>query len=166
MSLFPSFRVLIVSAALGLALGVVSPPAPPLEAVPASSSTAALVQGAAFEVIVNATAPVEQVAKADVARFFLKKVRAWPNGQLVDPVDLGEDSPVRVAFSTKLLGKDVATVRGYWQQQLYTGRGVPPVTKANDAEVAAYVAAHPGAIGYVSAGATLPAGVKVVKVAE
>jgi len=150
MSLFPSFRVLIISAALGLALGAVSPAAPVSE----------------FEVIVNAAAPVEQVTKADVARFFLKKVRAWPNGQPVDPVDLGDDSPVRAAFSTTLLGKDVATVRGYWQQQLYTGRGVPPVTKASDAEVTAYVAAHAGAIGYVSAGASLPAGVKVVKVAE
>ena len=162
MSLFPSLRVLVTSAALGLALGVVSPAAPAPGPASAAGDAA---RAAAFEVIVNVSTPAEEVAKADIARYFLKKVRAWPGGQAVDPVDLPEDSPVRAAFSTQLLGKDVTTVKGYWQQQLYTGRGVPPVTRASDADVASSVAAHPGAIGYGSSGTTLPAGAKTVKVA-
>ena len=82
----------------------------------------------------------------------------------MEPVDLAEASGIRKAFSSEVVGKDVATVRSYWQQQLFTGRGVPPVVKASDAEVLAFVASRPGAIGYVSAGAALPDGVKAVRI--
>lgn len=121
-------------------------------------------QELSFRVIVHATNPVSTVARDDVAKMFLKKLAAWHNGGSVVPVDQAEEAEVRKVFSKRVLGKDVTAVKGYWQQAIFTGRGFPPVEKASDAEVAAFVAANPNAIGYVSSNAALPSSVKVLKV--
>ena len=72
----------------------------------------------------------------------------------------GFEMPLDVAA---FIGKEIASVNSYWQQQVFSGRASPPVVKPSDAEVVAYVAATPGAIGYVAADATV-AGVKVLTV--
>jgi hypothetical protein len=51
----------------------------------------------------------------------------------------------------------------YWQQQIFSGRGVPPLELSTETAVVEYVRAHPGAVGYVSAGADIR-GLKVVEV--
>ena len=117
-----------------------------------------------YRVIVNAGNGATTLTKAEVARLFMKKTVAWPGGEPVVPVDRGEDAEVRRAFSKTVLGKDVASVKGYWQQLIFTGRAVPPVEKATDAEVVAFVAANAGGIGYVSSAAPLGPGVKVLTV--
>ena len=123
-------------------------------------------QDPAFRVIVHSTNPVATLARDEVSKMFLKKIVAWHSGQPVVPVDQGEDAEVRRLFSKGMLGKDVAAVKGYWQQAIFTGRSFPPVEKGSDADVAAFVAANPNAIGYVSGAAALPSTVKVLKVAN
>jgi ABC-type phosphate transport system substrate-binding protein len=78
-------------------------------------------------------------------------------------VDQGKASSVRAAFSKAVLGRPVSAVESYWQQQIFSGKDVPPAAKGSDDEVVTFVKANPGAIGYVSAGAST-AGVKVVDV--
>jgi protein TonB len=56
----------------------------------------------------------------------------------------------------------VDAVAAYWRQQAFAGRAVPPVVRQTAAEVTAFVAANPLAIGYVPAGAALPASVKAL----
>jgi len=132
----------------------------------AASSAAALARDkppAAFQVVVNAANTVASIANEDVAKIFLKRTDSWPSGGIVQPVDLREDSDVRREFSKQVLGKDVASVKGYWQERIFTGRGVPPIEKASEAEALAFIAANKDAIGYVSADAHLPAGVKAVR---
>jgi len=51
----------------------------------------------------------------------------------------------------------------YWQQQIFSGKDVPPSNKSSDDDVIAFVKSNPGAIGYVSGSAAV-AGVKVVAV--
>jgi ABC-type phosphate transport system substrate-binding protein len=118
----------------------------------------------AFRVIVNASSPLSALPKGDVARLFLKRTLSWKHGGKVVPVDLAEGSDVRATFSRSVLGKDVAAVKGYWQQLIFTGRGVPPVEKGSEAEVVSFVAGNPAAIGYVSAGTALDSRVKVLQV--
>jgi ABC-type phosphate transport system substrate-binding protein len=65
-----------------------------------------------------------------------------------------------------VLGRDVQAVKGYWQQAIFAGKNFPPLEKSNDAEVMAFVAANPNAIGYVSPAALLPGTVKVIRVEE
>ena len=122
------------------------------------------VPAAGYEVIVNAANPVTTLPSGDVAKLFLKKTVSWPGGSVVQPVDLREDSDVRKEFSKDVLGKDVSTVKGYWQERIFTGRGVPPIEKATEAEALAFVAGNRDAIGYIAAGTTLSADVKLLKV--
>jgi len=121
-------------------------------------------QDATVRVIVHASNPVSTLPRAELSDMFLKKIGAWKTGDPVVPVDQLEDADVRKLFSKLLLGRDVKAVKGYWQQAIFTGKSFPPVEKATDADVAAFVAANPRAIGYVSATAVLPSTVKVVRV--
>lgn len=118
---------------------------------------------AGFRVIVNAANPVAKVEKRFVAEAFLKKRTRWGNDHAIQPVDLGQKSSARSAFSHEILGRDVVSVRRYWAQLVFSGRGVPPPELATESDVVTYVAAHGGAIGYVAAGVALD-GVKVVEV--
>ena len=58
----------------------------------------------------------------------------------------------------------VQMIAEFWRQQIFSGRNVPPVEKASDAEVLDFVRGNPGAIGYVSASTSLAPDVKVVTV--
>ena len=151
--------VSMVSRSLGLALVV----ALGSGAARAAASPHAL-PPSGYQVIVNAANPVTTLPTSEVAKLFLKKTVSWPGGTVVQPVDLREDSDVRREFSKDVLGKDVSTVKGYWQERIFTGRGVPPIEKATEAEALAFVAANHDAIGYVAAGTELPADIKPLKI--
>ena len=94
---------------------------------------------------------------------FLKKRTRWDDDHEIQPVDQGQSSGVRDKFSHDILGRDIASVRRYWAQLVFSGRGVPPPELSSDADVVKYVAAHGDAIGYVS-GAIDLAGVKAVEI--
>lgn len=117
-----------------------------------------------FVVIVNAANPVSSLTRGEVSKLFLRKVDHWQNGESVLPVDLAQGQPTRESFTKQVHGKSVNAVLAYWQQQIFSGRSMPPVEKPSDEEVAAYVRANPDAIGYVSAAYRLGGGVKAVTV--
>ena len=123
-------------------------------------------RGSAFVVVVNDQNASAAVSRTVVSRFFLKKVARWENGAAVLPVDLPANSPIRDAFSREVLAKSVSSIKAYWQQQIFSGRDVPPPEKGDDAAVLEFVLANPNAIAYVSAGATLPRGVKELTVTK
>lgn len=113
-----------------------------------------------YKIIVNEANPVSSMSSGEVAQLFLKKRTAWPSGAPAQPVDQ-TSGRARAAFSQEVLGRDIASMRLYWQQQVFSGRAVAPDEKPSDATVIAFVHDNPGAIGYVSASAPL-AGVKVL----
>ncbi len=124
----------------------------------------AAAQQGGYVVIVNEANDISALRADEVSKIFFKKAHRWPNGNDVVPVDLPESAPAREAFSAAVHGKSVGAVRAYWQQQIFSGRDVPPAEKGSDEQVIAFVRATPGAIGYVSAGATLAPGVRRVQV--
>lgn len=109
----------------------------------------------AFHLIVNPANPATAVDRAFVAQAFLKKVRRWPDGHTIQPVDLTRDSAVRRQWSLDLLGRSVDAVKNYWQQLIFAGRDLPPPELPSDTDVVTYVLQNPGAIGYVSGGTPL-----------
>ena len=119
--------------------------------------------GPAFQVIVNAESSADRLDKRFVADAFLRKRTRWGDDRAIMPVDLVQKSSARSAFSHAVLGRDVASVRRYWAQLMFSGRGVPPPELPSDSDVIKYVATHSGAIGYVAPGTAL-SGVKVVEV--
>jgi ABC-type phosphate transport system substrate-binding protein len=120
---------------------------------------------AGYKVIVNDKNPVLTLTRAQLAALFLKKTTAWDDGRVVAPVDLPEESATRKAFSDDALKKSVPGVKSYWQQRIFSGRGVPPTEKASDDEVVAYVRSKDTAIGYVSAQADVGT-LKIITITE
>ena len=114
-----------------------------------------------FKVIVNSANATDELSADQAAKLFLKQATKFPSGAAATPVDQAKGAAVRAAFSKAVLGKSVAAVETYWQQQIFSGKDVPPSTKPSDDDVIAFVKGNAGAIGYVSAGAAV-AGVKVV----
>jgi ABC-type phosphate transport system substrate-binding protein len=129
--------------------------------VPASSALAQPERP--FLVIVNPQNPTTSVDRKFVANAFLKKATRWSNDSAIRPVDLAPRFQVRRRFSQDVLKRSVEAVKSYWQRLVFSGRGLPPPELDSDDAVVAYVARHPGAIGYVSVGVNL-SGVKVLEV--
>ena len=118
-----------------------------------------------FQVIVNVSNEAAAIDKGEAAKFFLKKKSKWESGKAVKPVDQPGSSDVRAAFSDQALGKSVSAVKSYWQQQIFSGRGVPPPEKKTDQDVIDFVKENPGGIGYVSQGAPVD-DVKVITLTD
>ena len=116
-----------------------------------------------FKVIINGAVHVDSLSKREISDLFMKRTVKWSNGTAVVPVDQSDRAAVRDDFSKSIHGKPTAAVKSYWQQQIFSGRDVPPVEKASDSEVVALVRSNPGAIGYVDAAADT-SGVKVLTV--
>ncbi len=132
-------------------------------------------EGQGFAVIVNSANPIETVSRAQLSKIFLKQEAAWPDGQVIVPVDQPEDSSVRAEFSRVVLGRTVAAVKSFWQKQIFSGSAVPPLEKGSNSDVALYVSSFHGAVGYVGvirqlsdgrSVVSLPPGVKVVRLVD
>lgn len=115
------------------------------------------------KVIVNAANSTTELESGIAGKLFLKQSAKFPNGTAAQPVDQAKTSSVRASFSKSVLGRSVGAVETFWQQQIFSGKEVPPPVKASDDDVIAFVKANAGAIGYVSA-STSTAGVKVIDV--
>lgn len=115
-------------------------------------------------VIVNAANPATQIQRSALVAIFMGAMTTWSDGRKVAPVDRSMRSPVRAAFSEKILGKPAMSVQIHWLRKVAAERVAPPPAKPSDAEVIAYVRGNPGAIGYVAADFLLDETVKALKV--
>jgi ABC-type phosphate transport system substrate-binding protein len=140
-------RLLLVGAVAACVLGA-SAPAPPR----------------VFVVVVHVDNPSTTIARDQLSKIFLKRANKWPNGNPVMPVDLASGSAARAAFTKTVHGKSVTAVVAFWQQQIFSGRDVPPPEKASEKDVVEFINGHPGAVGYVSAGAMLGDSVKTLQI--
>jgi ABC-type phosphate transport system substrate-binding protein len=129
------------------------------------AGSAAMGAAEEYKVIVNAANPVTSMKRSDVSRLFLKQTTRWPNGTTVEPVDLSLTSPLRQRFTRDVHSKSLDAIEAYWRREMFSGHEMPPPTRL-EPEIVAFVRAHPGAIGYVSATANLGADIKAVAVAE
>ncbi|AOE60268.1 phosphate ABC transporter substrate-binding protein [Pseudomonas corrugata] len=102
-------------------------------------------------VVVSTASPVKALASSQVANIFLGKASRFPGGEQATPIDQAEGSAARDEFYTRYTGKSAAQLKTHWSKIIFTGRGQPPETVSNGAEVKKYVASKPGAIGYIDA---------------
>lgn len=134
-----------------------------IAALCASERRAASAEEPRFQVIAHSDNPRSDVRREFVADAFLKKTNQWPGGGSIRPVDLPFESKVRASFSEKVIGRSVAAVRSYWQQRIFSGRGVPPPEAESEDAAVRYVRRHTGGLGYVSLDTDIT-GVKVLVV--
>jgi ABC-type phosphate transport system substrate-binding protein len=121
-------------------------------------------QGGSYKIVVNPSNPVASMSKDEVSRIFLKKTTKFSDGHVASPVDLPVSSSARESFSKSVLGKPASAVDAFWQQQIFSGRDIPPPQKSEAAAIS-FVRSNENGIAYVSAG-TDTAGLKVVNVSE
>lgn len=119
---------------------------------------------AGYQVVVDSGNPESAFSQEEISRLFLKKTLTWSTGLKVVAVDQASSRAVREAFTRDVHGKSVSAVKAYWQKMIFSGRMTPPPELASDIEVLNYVRNNSGGIGYVSAGATVGTGLKVVRV--
>jgi ABC-type phosphate transport system substrate-binding protein len=133
-------------------------------AIPIFAGLSVAQSNAGFKIIVHDENPVHKISKEHVSRLFLKKDLCWVDGTKALPVDQETGSPIRDSFSQEIIGRNAVSVSSYWQQLVFSGRGLPPAMRASDEDVIEFVKAHPGAIGYVARETLVEEGVKVVEV--
>lgn len=81
---------------------------------------------------------------------YWRKQRFWPHGLRIKPVNLRSENPLRVAFSTTILGSMPNSQIDYWNGQYFNGI-LPPHSVNSEEAVLRYVATTKGAVGYVDA---------------
>jgi hypothetical protein len=119
--------------------------------------------GPPFRVVVHPRNPTTAVERQFLANCFLKEVTRWGDGEALRPVDLKPGNSVRKRFSETVLKRSVTAVKSFWQQRIFSGRGVPPPELESDDAVVAYVKEHRGGVGYVSPAADVSM-VKVLRI--
>lgn len=150
--------MLKVPVAAGALLGIVLlNPGPPTQGAE---------KAAAFRIVVHSSNPTTSLSASEVSQLFLKRTTRWSSGGPVQPVDLPTASAVREGFSRKALGRPAVAIEAFWNKQIFSGQGTPPLVKSSDREVMAYVKDNAGAIGYVGTDTPLESGVKVVSLTE
>jgi len=108
-----------------------------------------------FLVVVHPENRVSALTPEELSDLFLKRSTRWPDGTAVLPVDQPANSRARETFSKAVFGRSPTAMVAHWQQQIFSGRGVPPPQFETDSAVLEYVASNVGAVGYISATAQL-----------
>jgi len=103
---------------------------------------AATVAQAEVAVIVNAAATAAP-SQSDVANIFLGKDKSLKG------VDQKDWNPTKDKFYSAVASKNESQLKSYWSGLVFTGKGQPLPSVADDAAVVAKVGAEADAIGYV-----------------
>jgi ABC-type phosphate transport system substrate-binding protein len=119
-----------------------------------------------FVVVTHSGVQGTTISLETLRAIYLKEVIQWGDHTSIRPVDQSSHSPIRQAFSERVLGRSLGQLQLFWRNRLAVDRVMPPPIKPSDAEVLAFVARNKGAIGYVSAGAQLPPDVKAVRLTD
>jgi len=102
-------------------------------------------------VIVNSGVRATAASSDDIRGIFTGDKSSLGDGSPVTPVTL-KGGPTHEAFLKTYVGKGDAAFRTGWRNLVFTGQGSMPKTFDSEAALVDYVAATPGAIGYVSKG--------------
>src|SRR5215831_8286178 len=89
----------------------------------------------AYKVIVNPANSTAQLSRLKLGEVFLRKMPRWADGVPVSPMEPSGKSPVRARFTLETYGKPVIAISAYWQQMIFSGKGVPPPERSNDADI-------------------------------
>lgn len=123
--------------------------------------------GDSFVVVVHKDNPVESISRKELSDIFLKVSSRFTDGSVAVPVDLGEASSTRAAFSKAVHKRTVRAVKWYWQKRRFAVGGSAPGQATSEANLLRFVSTKPGAIGYVSATTDMEAfPIKIIRITD
>jgi hypothetical protein len=100
-------------------------------------------------VIANRSTHADYMSAADIYDIFTGSTTRFRNGAQAVPVIL-RPGPEQDSFLKEFIGKLDSSFRIVWRSLVFSGQGTMPRNVEDDAAMLIYVAATPGAIGYVS----------------
>jgi hypothetical protein len=103
-----------------------------------------------FAVIAAPGATEHHLTRESVALVFKRKQNFWESGVRIQPVNLPTNHPLRRSFSQAVLGQAPEAMEEFWREMYFHGV-LPPHVLASEEAVILFVAATPGAVGYISA---------------
>lgn len=118
--------------------------------------------GAAPDLVIIAHPGIAESAleSKELQRIYLGKQTQWRDDTSIVPVML-KSGPLHDEFIENYIDRSVQRFVTYWRQMVFTGKGVPPRSFAQESELVEYVASTPGSVGFASAAAKV-SGVKVL----
>ena len=66
------------------------------------------------------------------------------------PLDLPKGDETRSAFYSLVAGKNEDNMLAYWSRLVFTGKGTPPETAADNQELQYLLSRNPDLVGYIS----------------
>src|SRR5260370_9160884 len=107
-----------------------------------------------FKVIANSGIAVTEISATELKDIFLATKTSLSDGTHVEPV-WEKSGATHEAFLKEYVGKTDAALGTYFRRLVFTGKASIPKSFATDADVVAYVEKTKGAIGYVTAAASV-----------
>ena len=104
-----------------------------------------------FIIVAHRDTQVSAVSKDDMKGILLGNKTKWDNGTLIKLAILS-GGLAHEKIILEATSKSTDQFDKYWKKQVFTGKGVMPDSFSSDAELIAWVAKTPGAIGYVAVG--------------
>jgi ABC-type phosphate transport system substrate-binding protein len=120
---------------------------------------------AGFVIIAHPGVSVDSLARGEISKMFLKKIRVWEDGVPVIPFDLAPKSATREEFSNAVHKRRVSAVVSFWQRMVFSGRQAAPKEQSSSEAMMEAVRRTPGAVGYVADG-TSTSGVKIIRITD
>jgi ABC-type phosphate transport system substrate-binding protein len=111
-------------------------------------------------IITHPDTPISSLKKKDVKDIFTGKKTRWGGEKIV--IATLRDSEVHGEFLRLFVKKTPPQFKNFWRRKVFTGEGKIPKSFKSEAQLAAYVAATKGAIGYISAPTNKP--VKIISI--
>ena len=119
----------------------------------ATLAFAASAANAEVVVIVNPKNAAASLSAEQISALYLGNATTFPDGSSAALSDQPEAAGIRGDFYQKATGRSSAQAKATWARLTFTGKATPPKELKSDADVKAFVAADPKAIGYIDASA-------------
>lgn len=113
--------------------------------------TAAAGRAQDFAFITHPDTAEKAVSADEVKSILLNNRTKWGSGPVIKLAVLTEGA-VHEKVIKDFTQRTPDQFDKYWKKQVFTGAGTMPALMKSDADVVAYVAANPGAFGYVAKG--------------
>ena len=104
---------------------------------------------AEVSVLVSNGSSVQTLSRSQAIALFTGRLRALPNGEQVQPLDMPLQSPARETFYRLLTGMSLAQINSYWARLVFSGQIQPPLVVESEAAMAKTLRENPRSIGYV-----------------
>jgi hypothetical protein len=99
--------------------------------------------------IANMDVQISEIKDADLRAIFRGEKTRFADGSHAVPVTL-KGGPAHEVFLKNYVGEGPEEFRSQWRKVVFTGQGAMPKAFDSESALIEYVAATPGAVGYVS----------------